>query len=80
LGWESTRGGNICGVDALPPEGDVLVLIFFQIYAKTWRRRARYQAPLGHLVRGAELSQLVAQLRSTPASEDRVAGQRTNGT
>ena len=76
--WESnTEAGVICGDMLFRAEDDVLVLIFFSIYAKDVEEKGEYQAPLG-LDGVRAFLELCAQLGADAGfSRMRVAGQRT---
>ncbi len=76
--WESnTEAGVICGDMLFRAEDDVLVLIFFSIYAKDVEEKGEYQAPLG-LDGVRTFLELCARLGADAGfSRMRVAGQRT---
>jgi hypothetical protein len=76
--WESnTEAGTICGDMLFKADDDVLILVFFSIYAKDVEEKGEYQAPLG-LEGVRAFLDLCARLGAEAGfARMRVAGQRT---
>jgi hypothetical protein len=78
--WEWDTGtdvGLVCGEMLFQPEGDTLILVFFNIWAKDVAEKGEYQAPVG-LGAARKFLELCAQLAADAGFKRmRVAGQRT---